>query len=77
MHLVKALDLKLPNFSQVFILQTDASDNGIGAILLQDEGNSRLPVSYASKKLKASGRNYSTVEKECLAIVWAISKFQR
>ncbi|VDH94045.1 Hypothetical predicted protein [Mytilus galloprovincialis] len=75
--LVKAPVLKLPNFSQVFILQTDASDNGIGAILLQDEDNIRLPVSYASKKLKASERNYSTIEKECLAIVWAISKFQR
>ncbi|VDI38062.1 Hypothetical predicted protein [Mytilus galloprovincialis] len=75
--LVKAPVLKLPNFSQVFILQTDASDNGVGAILLQDEGNIRLPVSYASKKLKASERNYSTIEKECLAIVWAISKFYR
>ncbi|CAG2216072.1 unnamed protein product [Mytilus edulis] len=66
-----------PDKIEVFILQTDASDNGIGAILLQDEGNIRLPVSYASKKLKASERNYSTIEKECLAIVWAISKFQR
>ncbi|VDH97682.1 Hypothetical predicted protein [Mytilus galloprovincialis] len=66
-----------PDKIEVFILQTDASDNGIGAILLQDEDNIRLPVSYASKKLKASERNYSTIEKECLAIVWAISKFQR
>ncbi|VDI22119.1 Hypothetical predicted protein, partial [Mytilus galloprovincialis] len=65
-----------PDKIEVFILQTDASDNGIGAILLQDEDNIRLPVSYASKKLKASERNYSTIEKECLAIVWAISKFQ-
>ncbi|CAC5366154.1 unnamed protein product [Mytilus coruscus] len=56
----------------------DASDKGIGAILLQDEGNIRLPVSYAIKKMKASERNYSTIEKECLAIVWAIrKKFQR
>ncbi|CAC5382680.1 Retrovirus-related Pol polyprotein from transposon 297,Retrovirus-related Pol polyprotein from transposon 17.6 [Mytilus coruscus] len=75
--LVQAPVLKLPNFSQVFILQTDASDKGIGAILLQDEGNIRLPVSYASRKLKASERNYSTIEKECLAILLAISTFER
>ncbi|CAC5415003.1 unnamed protein product [Mytilus coruscus] len=75
--LVQAPVLKLSNFSPVFILQTDATDKGMGAILLQDEGNIRLPVSYANRKLKASERNYSTIEKECLAIVWTISKFQR
>lgn len=75
--LVRAPVLKLPNLSQEFILQTDACDTGIGAILLQEEGSMRMPISYASRKLKASERNYSTIEKECLAIVWAIHKFQR
>ena len=75
--LVNAPVLKLPDFCKEFILQTDASDTGIGAILLQEEGNVRMPVSYASRKLKSSERNYSTIEKECLAIVWAIQKFQR
>lgn len=75
--LIQAPVLKIPNFSQIFILQTDACDTGIGSILLQEEDNTRMPICYASKKLKASERNYSTIEKECLAIVWAINKFHR
>jgi hypothetical protein len=46
--------LKLPDISQTFILQTDASQRGVGAVLLQQEGEDKLPVAYASKKLKPS-----------------------
>jgi hypothetical protein len=69
--------LKLPNLSEHFILQTDASDRGLGAVLLQCENELKLPVAYASRKLKESESSYATVEKECLAIVWAIHKFQK
>ena len=69
--------LKLPNVKEPFVLQTDASDRGIGAVLLQDEQGKKLPVAYASRKLKHAECSYATVEKECLAIVWAIQKFQR
>ena len=71
--------MKLPDISKPFILQTDASDGGIGAVLLQleDEVGIKLPVAYASRKLKSSECKYSTIEKECLGIVWAINKFQR
>ena len=69
--------LKLPDLSQPFSVQTDASDFGIGGILLQDEGGIKRPIMYASRKLKQSERNYSVIEKECLAIVWAIQKFSR
>lgn len=58
-----------------FILQTDASDRGLGAVLLQCEGDQKLPVAYASRKLKDSESVYATVEKEFLAIVWAIQKY--
>jgi hypothetical protein len=69
--------LKLPDIQDVFILQTDASDRGLGAVLLQMEQGQKLPIAYASRKLKECECKYATVEKECLAIVWAIQKFQK
>ena len=59
-----------------FILQTDASETGIGAVLLQEYNGYRFPVYYASKKLLERERRYSVIERECLAIVWAVQKFQ-
>jgi len=67
----------LPNFELQFVLQTDASDEGIGAILCQDQGQGLQPISCASKKLTKPERNYSTIEKECLALVWGVQKFQQ
>lgn len=75
--LIKFPILKLPNMSEPFILMTDASDYGIGAVLMQEQEGIKMPVSYASRKLKSSEVAYSTIEKECLAIVWAIQKFHR
>lgn len=69
--------LKIPNLSETFVLQTDASDVGVGAVLLQYEDGVKKPVAYASKKLSKSQVNYSTIEKVCYAIVWAVQKFQR
>jgi len=68
--------LRLPDFSKEFVLQTDACNDGIGGLLLQQEGNIKHPIAFASKKLLSRERNYSTIEKECFAIVWAVQKFQ-
>ena len=67
--------LRLPDLSREFILQTDASEVGLGACLLQDFDGQKFPVAYASKKLTKSELNYFVIEKECLALVWAIRKF--
>lgn len=60
--------LALPDFGKPFLLQTDASDNGVGAVLLQD-GH---PVAFVSKSLGPRTRTLSTYEKEFLAILVAV-----
>lgn len=68
--------LYCPHFGKSFVLQTDASDVGIGAVLLQGEIDSRHPVAYISRKLYPREVRYSTVEKECLAVKWALDTFR-
>jgi len=68
--------LRLPDSNKQFIVRTDASDTGLGAVLLQEHEDGIFPVMYLSRKLNAAERNYSVIERECLAIVWAISKLQ-
>jgi len=69
--------LHLPDVNRPFILQTDASNIGLGAILLQeDDSGIKYPVAFASRKLLPRETHYSTIERECLAIVWGVTKFQ-
>ena len=75
-ELTKAPILKLPDMSKRFIVRTDASSTGLGAILMQEHDGVLFPVSYISKKLLPRETNYATVEKECYAIVWAIESFK-
>ena len=67
--------LRLPNDQKPFILRTDASGVGLGAVLLQGDQEGVRPVAYASKKLTEAERRYHTIEQECLAVVWGIRKF--
>lgn len=59
-----------------FILRTDASQYALGAALLQGEPPEERPIEYASRLLSKAERNYTTTEREALAIVWSISKFR-
>ena len=65
----------LPDWSKEFVLRTDASDVGLGAVLLQDQGFGLQPLACASKKLNSAELNYSPIEKECLAVVFGIQKY--
>jgi hypothetical protein len=69
--------LRLADPTKGYTLRTDASDTGMGAVLLQDHDGLLHPVAYASRKFNQAQRNYSTVEKEGLAVVWACCHFQQ
>ncbi|KAL0148266.1 hypothetical protein M9458_056412, partial [Cirrhinus mrigala] len=64
--------LRAPDFSCPFLLQMDATDTGLGAVLSQIQEGEEHPVLYISRKLSPAERNYATVEKEALAIKWAV-----
>ena len=62
--------------SERFYIRTDASNYALGAVLMQGEGNNERPIEYASRLMLPAERNYSTTEREALAVVWAIQKFR-
>jgi hypothetical protein len=68
--------LHYPDFSKEFILTTNASNCGLGAVLSQGQIGKDLPVAYASRSLNSAETHYNTSEKELLAIVWATKYFR-
>ncbi|GFR57724.1 Pol polyprotein [Elysia marginata] len=69
--------LIIPDMHAEFILRTDASDYGLGAVLLQERHGTLMPCRYASRKLSPREVRYSAIERECLAIVFAVKHFYR
>ncbi len=69
-RLLEAPILAYPDFKRTFVLYTDASGIGLGAVLTQkaDDGKERA-IAYISRHLKPAEKNYSTIEQEALAIV--------
>ncbi|XP_030760526.1 uncharacterized protein LOC115885682 [Sitophilus oryzae] len=74
--LLSAPILSQPNFSEKFFIESDASDTGLGGVLLQKIDGENKIIAYASRSLSRTERNYSTVEKECLAVLFNIEKFR-
>lgn len=68
--------LHSPNFSHHFIVQTDASQSRIGAKLAQNFQGEDHPILYLSMKLHHAELCYSTIERETLAVKWAVESLQ-
>lgn len=75
-HLVEAPILSCPDFSLPFTIQCDASDYGLGAVLSQVHNGEEHVISYLSRSLNKNERRYTTTEKECLAVLFAIEKLR-
>ncbi len=68
--------LDLPKQSGQFIVETDASNYGLVAVLKQINGDKELTIRFISRTLKTAELNYSIIDKEILAIIFALSKFK-
>ncbi|KAL6416740.1 hypothetical protein ACFW04_013184 [Cataglyphis niger] len=74
--LVSAPVLACPDFARRFVLQTDASASGLGAVLTQNFEEGERVIAYASRTLNSAEKNYSATELECLAVVWGIRRMK-
>ena len=69
--------LVFPEFTKPFVLETDASGAGLGAVLAQkQEDGSTRPIAYASRSLQPHEKNYGITELEGLGVVWAVKHFR-
>ncbi|CAM5076925.1 unnamed protein product [Natator depressus] len=69
--------LRAPDFDKPFLVTTDASERGVGAVLMQKGPDQEFhPVVFLSKKLSERESNWSITEKECYAIVYALEKLR-
>ena len=75
-ELISVPILSAPNWAQPFKIMCDASDFAIGAVLGQRIDNRQHVIYYSSRTLNDAQQNYTTTEKEFLAVVFALEKFR-
>lgn len=69
--------LSFPDFSCEFLLETDASGVGLGAILAQEQPDDTVrPIAFASRSLQPHEKNYPVTELEALGVVWSVKHFR-
>ena len=72
---MKAPLLSFADYSKPFLLEMDASKDGLGAVLLQKGTNGKYhPIAYGRKALTKSERNYHSSKLEFLALKWAVTE---
>ena len=74
--LISAPIIQPPDWKLQFEIMCDASDYAVGAVLGQTKDKKHNAIAYASKTLTGAQLNYATMEKELLAVVFAIDKFR-
>ncbi|GJP33847.1 hypothetical protein CLOM_g18354 [Closterium sp. NIES-68] len=74
--LTSAPVLVLPDPERDYVIEADASDQAVGAVLMQDQGNGLQPITYLSKKLHGAELNYPIHDKEALAIIIAFKTWR-
>ena len=77
-RLIEAPILAHPDFDEPFIIMTDASKIGLGAVLSQkNKDNKEVVIRYASRRTNDAEQNYAATNLECLGVVWAVQYFRK
>ena len=74
-HVCTVPILSFPDPNKPYIIHTDASNYGIGAVLSQKTDDGEKPIYFFSQKLSDTQRRWSVIERECFAILTALKKF--
>ncbi|XP_055859209.1 uncharacterized protein LOC129921419 [Episyrphus balteatus] len=77
-ELAKMLNEAKHDFKEIAttLANYDASNEALGAVLSQGKVGSDKPIAYASRSLSKTEKRYSTIEREALAVVWAVNNFR-
>ena len=75
-HLIQSPILAYPDFGKPFILDTDASDSGVGAVLSQMIDGEERVVAFASRTLSKTEQKYCVTRKELLAVITYVKHFR-
>ena len=75
-YLCNELVLQYPDFNKPFKLTTYVSEHAVGAMLTQEKDGVDMLIAYFSKVMNSCEQNYSKAEKECLAVLYAVTNFR-